>query len=219
MNDRGDIRRQVLRRAGLLGQQASELVRRAWMKFALFGARYSSNHGRVELAYKLRDPWRMESARERYRFQRTNALIAEQHGAVGSILEVGCGEGHQSTFLARACERLYGFDVSATAVARARARCPSATLATGDLFSAELRDAPARYDLVVACEVLYYMRDVARVIARMSEVGRSCLVTYYHGRTTEPLAAELARLPNTQTTTFSYGDTRWTAVWWSHDEL
>ena len=36
-----------------------------------------------------------------------------------------------------------------------------------------------RYDLVVACEVLYYMRDIPAAIDQMSRLGRACFVTFF----------------------------------------
>src|SRR5580700_10350985 len=100
----------------------------------------------------------MRSAREQARFEWTNQVIGDHLAPLGTILEVGCGEGHQSQYLARQSGELYGIDVSARAVDRARQRCPAGNFAVGDPFT--LGSAmPDRYDLVAACEVLYYVKD------------------------------------------------------------
>jgi len=62
----------------------------------------------------------------------------EQFGRVSSLLEIGCGEGHQSAQLQLVCDRLTGLDVSGRAVKRARGRCPGGEFLVGDVFSQEV---------------------------------------------------------------------------------
>ena len=67
--------------------------RRLWMKYALRGVGGNDNHARLDLAYRMPDPWNMESPMERARFEATNAVIEQAFGRVGSVLEIGCGIG------------------------------------------------------------------------------------------------------------------------------
>ena len=41
--------------------------RRLWMKYALRGVGGNDNHARLDLAYRMPDPWNMESPMERAR--------------------------------------------------------------------------------------------------------------------------------------------------------
>lgn len=210
------IAEKLARRTASVRKRAVGLAKRAWMKVALRGTRFSDKHDRIDLAYKVEDPWLMDSAKERYRFDQTNRIIERNFGKVGSLLEVGCGEGHQTEYLSRLCERMYGLDVSPTAVERARSRCPGAELAACDLYAHPFSTVD-RFDLVVACEVLYYMEDVPGFLREMSKLGRHCLVTYYDGYGSRKIAQHLNALSNTETTSFRYADVTWCAVWWRND--
>jgi len=215
------IAEKLVHRAAAARKRAVKLAKRAWMKVALRGTRFSDNHDRIDLAYKVEDPWLMNTPKERYRFEQTNEIIERafgdsSSGKLGTMLEVGCGEGHQTEYLSRLCENMYGFDVSATAVERAKTRLPHATFAACDMTTQPfLKD--ERFDLVVACEVLYYMEDVPLFLRQMSELGRHCLVTYYDGRGSKQIAARLAELSNTETASFRFEDVTWCAVWWSNE--
>ena len=92
------------------------------MKYALRGVGGSDNIRRLDLAYYVEDPWNMDSDRESRRFQATNRIIEHNFGRVGSLLELGCGEGHQTQYLARLSDQQYGIDVSAQS-GRARDAC------------------------------------------------------------------------------------------------
>lgn len=158
---------------------ARKAIRRAWMNFALRGVGGADNHARLDLAYRIPDPWNMESELEQFRFERTNALVKKHFPNCHSILEIGCGEGHQSEYLQQVCTELHGIDVSATAIERARLRLPNANFAAGDIFSHPWGQTAGQFDLVIACEVLYYVADIERTVAEMSRLGKACLVTIF----------------------------------------
>ena len=72
---------------------------------------------------------------------------------------------------------------------------------------------PVRYfDLVVAAEVLYYLRDIDLVLDRMCLLGAACLVTYFnhHADRLDPFFEGRA----TTKASFSSEGTSWTARWW-----
>jgi 2-polyprenyl-3-methyl-5-hydroxy-6-metoxy-1,4-benzoquinol methylase len=202
-------------RSTVLRRHAEKLARRVWMKLALRGTRFSDNHARIDAAYRVEDPWVMSSPKEQYRFERTNQIIESHLGRPESILEIGCGEGHQTEHLARLCEHMYGLDVSKTAIERARRRCPDAELAPCDLASQPFKGPGERFDVVAACEVLYYMEDVEEALRTMERLGKKCLVTYYRGAGTEPLTPLLDARPGAQSESFSFENVTWRAVWWT----
>ena len=187
--------------------------RRLWMKYALRGVGGSDNHARLDLAYSVEDPWNMDSALERARFEATNAVIERAFGHVGSVLELGCGEGHQTRWLARISDEQFGVDVSAQAIERARLRLPTARFEATDIFGQPWGDAPGRFDLVTACEVLYYLSDPAATLAQMRRIGRNGLVTFFApacGR----VGPHLDAIPGLQRDWIHSGSTAWLVAWW-----
>lgn len=187
------------------------------MRLVLRGVRYSNNYKKINAFYLVDDPWRMSSPSEGYRFAETNRLIMEKFGRVGSLLEIGCGEGHQSLHLRQVCDRMVGLDVSARAVERAQSRCPQDEFLVGDIFSEEV-DALAPFDLVVANEVLYYMHDMPKVLRRMQAISRNNFVTYFAGEMAN-LDPQVLSLPNVDSEIMEFKDARWRAAWWRSDQV
>ena len=187
-------------------------LRQQWARLALHGVQFSDKYSRLDNLYRIQDPWGMEGEREQFRFRETDRLILEQFGHVGAILEIGCGEGHQSQELLKVCDDLVGVDVSARAVERAKTRCPGATFVAGDIFTSDFLQG-RRFDLVVACEVLYYIQDVAAALSRFQELGDAALVTYYdlHAQRLDPyvLAA-----PQVGTSKVTFESASWSVAWW-----
>ena len=184
------------------------------MKYALRGVRRNDAHGRLDLAYKISDPWHMSAAREQFRFAETNRVIAERLAPrFGRILEVGCGEGHQTEHLAKLADAMTGIDVSATAVERAKKRLPSADLLAGDLVKMPWANERGRFDLVTACEVLYYMSDIPGFLRTMDTLGGACVVTYFAPAARVCEKAVMA-MPGAEKTSFRFEDTEWVAAWW-----
>ncbi len=174
------MNRPVLEQIASEGSVARKLVSRVWRHYSLPALRAKDNHAGLDRFYALPDPWDMSSEREQSRFRQTNALVESLLGRVDTLLEIGCGEGHQSQYLARLCHRLDGLDVSARAIERAQQRAPQCRFGVGEVGALPWAlPENERYDLVVAAEVLYYLGDVRRAIEAMSRVGRSCLVTFF----------------------------------------
>lgn len=202
---------QTAERPGLIRR----IQRRVWMRYAMRnGGR--DDPAQFDLAYRINDPWGMDAPAEQARFHATNALIAREFGHVGSLLEVACGEGHQGSHLAAVCDDHYGIDISPRAVERARGRLPDARLGVGDVFDLPWQDAPARFDLVVACEMLYCLPDPAPTLARMGELGRGCLVTFF-APAARLVAPALDAIPGVRRDWFSHGGITWLAAWWRND--
>lgn len=170
-----------------------------------------------EFIYRVRDPWDMASPQERFRFEETTRLLLRSiapETRVGSILEIGCAEGHHTEHLARLCERLTAIDISSTAVERARRRVPTAEFAVGDLLAQSWADEEGRFDVVTACEVLYYFTDAAAVLRAMGRLGRRCFVTY-HDPVAHLIERHLAPIAGVERATIRTGNMVWHAAWWS----
>lgn len=201
-------------RAEAARARAETAVRRAWMKYALRTVRQNDAHDRLDLAYKMPDPWHMASAQEQARFVETNAVIERALGDhFATVLEVGCGEGHQTEHLLALAAHVTGIDVSATAVARARERLPECDFAAGDLYAQPWIDEVGRFELVTACEVIYYMSDMPGFLRAIDRLGRACLVTYF-APAARKVEAHVQAMPGVQFDRFRYGDVEWVAAWW-----
>lgn len=200
----------------LIDQMIVPRLRDYWVRFALRRVHYTDRADKLDRLYLVEDPWHLQSAKEQGRFAWTNRLIAEQFGRPQGLVEIGCGEGYQSEYLAQACDRLYGIDVSKRAVSRARRRCPEARFAAGDPLTHRFADMALPADLVVACEVLYYVKDIPRFLDRLSTLGRACLVTYYEGQAAS-LDPHFAGRSGCGRASFRCDDTEWHAVWWRND--
>ena len=187
-------------------------LRRRFIRTVMRGTRYADRHERFDLAYRLSDPWKMHSSREQTRFAATNAIIEREFGRVGRILELGSGEGHQSEHLAQLCDELHGIEPSARAVERARERLPRSRFDVGDLFAQPWLEETGRYDLVVGCEMLYYIADLPRLLSTVSRLGHGCLFTYLERA--EELDAPLAAMPGAGHDVIEAEGERWKAVWW-----
>lgn len=189
-----------------------KVQRRLWMKYALRGAG-NDNHARLDLAYRIEDPWNMDSDLEQARFQATNGIILKTFGHVGSLLELGCGEGHQTQHLARVSREQYAIDISPHAIERAKRRLPMVHFAAADVFNLPWDREGKRFDLVTACEMLYYLSDPAATIARMRTLGRNGLVTLF-APACGVLGPHLDSIPGLHKDWFHHGRTAWLVAWW-----
>ena len=198
-------------------QTLADKLKKTWMRLVLRGVHYSDNYKKLNAFYLVDDPWRMSDPSEIYRFTETNRLIIENFGRVDTLLEIGCGEGHQSLYLRQVCDRMIGLDVSARAVERARSRCPQDEFLIGDIFSKEVDDLTP-FDLVVANEVLYSMIDTPEVLQRMQKLSRNNFVTYHSGQMAN-LDPQVLSLSGVNSEIIEFKDTRWRATWWCNDQV
>src|SRR5262245_59315686 len=102
-------------------------LRALWTRAMLRDVHYEDRYRQLDTLYRVKDPWDLDTPRERYRFEETNRLVQREFGKISRIFEIGCGEGYQSQYLAQICDHLHGCDVSARAVERARKKVPTGT--------------------------------------------------------------------------------------------
>lgn len=152
-----------------------------WKRALLRRIAFSGARRRFGWLYAMEDPWDMASGREQHRFEATNARLSGVAPGFGSVLEVGCGEGHQSLHLLQLARDLTGIDISEAALARARRRCPGASFLRGTPAEVPQLFAGRRFDLVTACEVLHYTPDVGAAVAALQPVARRLFVSSYGG--------------------------------------
>jgi 2-polyprenyl-3-methyl-5-hydroxy-6-metoxy-1,4-benzoquinol methylase len=118
------------------------------------------------------DPWAIESNPfERLRYETTLDLL-NQHGPFDSGLEIGCAAGVFSLQLAERCARLRIADLMPQAITRCRRRLRGRD---GVVFSvADIADCDGwgeTYDLIVLCEVLYYLDDDIAIERTVTKVA------------------------------------------------
>jgi SAM-dependent methyltransferase len=150
-----------------------------WKRAMLSGTAFADRHGKLRLLYSLEDPWDMVSAREQYRFTQTNAQLVAVMPRYGNILELGCGEGHQSLYLQKLTDHLFGIELSARAVARAKRRCQAARFAVGNVDDASDLFPEVSFDLITVCEVLYYARDPSAILQALQQRTQRIYVSNY----------------------------------------
>lgn len=186
--------------------------RYAWRRFALRNLSGADNYRQLDRLYAVPDPWNLNADREQARFASTNALIRERVGRVDRLLEVGCGEGHQTVHLQQVAHRVTALDVSLRAIERTRRRTPDARLLVGSLDALLPAGSPP-FDLVVAAEVFYYVKDVSGLLAGMNALGSACLVTCF-APAGPVLAPHLGGLRELERGWFAHGGVVWLyAVW------
>lgn len=148
----------------------------------LGAGQYGGNYRRMNRLYMLEDPWKLSSARERERFQLTNRLIAQVAPNCDRLLEIGSGEGLQTAYLRAVARQVTGIEVSEVAAERARAALPEADFLVGRAEDAAQIVGKRRFDIVTACEILYYAPDVPQILKVLQGLAPRILVTNYEKR-------------------------------------
>jgi len=191
---------------------AAQLFRKAMLKRAAF----SGSYGKLKLLYSLEDPWEMASQREQHRFRLSNEQLTAISPRYASLLEIGCGEGHQSEYLAQLADQMFGMDISPKAVARAENRCPEGHFRIGRIEDVATIFPSQRFSLITACEVLYYTKNIPNALSILKPRTDVLYVSNFETR-----AAQMRHhfagpgwqvLPPIQ-----FGDTTWECYFWRED--
>lgn len=192
------------------------VLKRRWLNWHLRRAKKGDARAIARL-YRLQDPWGIDVPEEQFRFQETTRLIRDKIGdRFGSILEIGCGEGLQSRHLASLAETITGIDLSPHAINRAREQqINNAVFELGDLDSLA-KQGRKTFDLVTACEVLYYFADLEHAYQCLNRLGQSCVATYYDGEYERMDCFFRKKAVNFDTIRGPSGE--WRIVWWKKDQ-
>lgn len=125
------------------------------------------NYAKFEKLFKEKtDPWDFSHSQyEKERFEK----IAEFAKSVPhqKILEIGCAEGHLTRELTKISKDVTAIDVSKEAIKRARKRAPQAKYSIISIDEMDLSG--KRFDLVIAPEVLYYIRDKKPIFEKIAK--------------------------------------------------
>jgi 2-polyprenyl-3-methyl-5-hydroxy-6-metoxy-1,4-benzoquinol methylase len=189
-----------------------QALRKQWLRCQLKMAKLGDRNA-IARAYCVKDPWGLDNPNEHFRFKETARVISEQIGnRFGSILEIGCGEALQTEYLSPLGDRILGIDPSPHAITRAKQRSiPNADFQVSDLYSYENTHRQA-FSLVTACEVIYYLEDTKKAYEKLSELGETCVVTYYQG-VAERLDS-FFRDKEVHSHYIDVGSARWRLIWW-----
>jgi len=170
-----------------------------------------------ERLYAARNPWGVDRPLELYRFEETNRIIRDHIGPVGSLLEVGSAEGHQTEWLLKAADRVHGVDISVTAVNRARkmfAGNSKATFSVGALPGSNMNLEQA--DLVVVPETIYYVKEeeLPAAFDAIERLGKKRLMTVYWPYYKDTIKQLISTRVNVVTETLQWEDHKWLVAWW-----
>lgn len=150
-----------------------------WRRVMLKGTAFTGNYGKLRMLYSIEDPWEMASAREQHRFKQTLLHLQQLSPRFETVLELGCGEGHQSSGLAKVTDSLDGIDVSDLATKRAAQRVPTGTFTTLPLEEIPAYFEDRKFDLITACEVLYYAKEISEILDILKARTRRLYVSNY----------------------------------------
>lgn len=189
------------------------LARHLWARLWLRKSQFSGGYGRLKALYAMEDPWQLGSSKEQERFAKTNDLIKQVAPRCRSLLELGCGEGFQTRHLLQVSEAVTGIEVSRQAVDRAKLRCPEASFLVGRAEDAASLVAGAKFDLITAFEVLYYARDIERILADLQQLSPLILVSNYVERA-ERMAGLFEGPGWRRLENLTAGDTTWRIDLW-----
>lgn len=128
--------------------------------------------------YETSDPWRFDNSTADK--CRTDILLDYfRHASFDRLLDIGCGEGVLTAQLAQYVREVKAFDISETAIGRAKE--VFADRGNIDFFQMDLNDIDTlgteRFDVINCSEMLYYLTDqerksaLGKIHALLSENG------------------------------------------------
>ncbi|MFZ7094487.1 class I SAM-dependent methyltransferase [Primorskyibacter sp. 2E233] len=153
-----------------------------WRRIMLRGTTFGGKYRKVQMLYILENPWEMDSPKEQHRFRETLAHLSSLDTPFHTILELGCGEGHQSLHLQTICTQVFGVDISDMAVRRARERCPDGQFSAIPLEQIDSAFEGQHFDMITACEVLYYAVDITESLKVLQSRAERIYVSNFESR-------------------------------------
>ena len=141
--------------------------------------RYSSFTYIFDLIYLFQDPWKLNTDIEKKRFQKINnfLLIKNNYKKYKTILEVGCGEGYQSQYLSLITKKLISIDISKIAITKANKRKLKNVIFQRKKIEEISKN--QNFDLIVLCEMIYYIKDIPNYLAKVETFTSKYLISYY----------------------------------------
>jgi len=130
----------------------------------LKGPEYQLIEGYAAWSKTYDQPLRLFSIEEPAMKSRLDPLPA------GTLLDVACGTGRYSAYMAGRGHQVIGIDLSPDMLALARAKLPEAEFREGDMESLPFEDASV--DTAICALALVHLKDIRRAIAEMARVLR-----------------------------------------------
>lgn len=130
--------------------------------------------------YRQEDPYLVEKPEVKAKFDRAFALLDGFKGQKG--LEIGCGEGRITHYLAAKVEQVIACDISSLAIKRAREINRDSSrieYRVADILTTNLTE---KYDLIFCSEVLYYLNQqqlkstIQKIINILEKQGKLLLL-------------------------------------------
>lgn len=111
-----------------------------------------------ELFRQITDPWNFEKSVFEYkRYQILLEYIKNLNPK--KVLELGCAEGVFTQKLSKICKDITAVEVSKTAIKRAKKRVVKVRFINSDFIKLTPKFEKEFFDLVIASEVLYYLKE------------------------------------------------------------
>ena len=189
-----------------------------WFRIMLRGTTFGGKYRKVQMLYMLENPWSMDSDKEQHRFRETLGHLRSLNAPFDKILEIGCGEGHQSLHLQTICKQLFGVDISELAVRRAKARCRGGKFSAVPLEEIGSVYVRQHFDLITACEVLYYSPDITESLKRLKSRADRVYVSNF-GSTAQKLRQHFQGDGWRSLAPIKFEDTVWECAVWEAPHL
>jgi len=102
---------------------------------------------------------------------------------LGTVLDIGCGEGLFYSYLEDQCQSITGVDVSYLAIRRARINYPVGGFKVANLMQFSPPEKNKRYDTVLLMDVIYYLnpKDFDSAVNKLNSLGNYIYIVYYEG--------------------------------------
>lgn len=101
------------------------------------------------------------------------------------LLDLGCGNGSFSNFLAKQGFEVTGIEESASGIAQAQHAYPNCHFKQGSIYDLDLTDLSQAFDIVLSAEVIEHLvfpRELVRVARQCLRPGGTLIITTpYHG--------------------------------------
>ncbi|MEM8859810.1 MAG: glycosyltransferase [Chloroflexota bacterium] len=119
------------------------------------------NRAFFEDLFEDENPWEYTSEYEQVKYEQTLELFPE--GPIESALEIACAEGHFTVQYAPRVKNLVAADISQRAIDRTAKRCSEFSNINYAQLDLAKDNISGKYDLITCSEMLYFMRDHAKL--------------------------------------------------------
>ena len=144
-----------------------------------FLSRYSSIKILFELIYFFKNPWNLHSSEEVYRYKYLNNFLIKKNNnkIYSNILEIGCGEGIHTSYLTNIANKITSLDISTVAIKKAKKKhIKNVSFHNCIIEKYIIKD---KFDLIIASEVIYYIKDIKKFIHKIESFKTNYIITYY----------------------------------------